>query len=125
MKRVFIVEDEPSLQYFYRQAVIFNDMELLGIAKDGNEAVSMFKSFPEKPKVILMDYRLPIKNGIEVAKEILQIDDKVKIIFITADSSIKDQVLSIGAYSFMDKPFSIKKLVQEINNAFKASLVDA
>ncbi|MBD3214300.1 MAG: response regulator [Candidatus Lokiarchaeota archaeon] len=120
MKKVFIVEDEPSLQFFYRQAVTFNDMELLGIAKDGNEALNMFKSFQEKPKVILMDYRLPIMNGIKITKEILQIDKKVKIIFITADSSVKDQALSVGAFSFMDKPFSIKILIQEINKAFKA-----
>ena len=92
---------------------------MAGIAEDGEEAVIMFKAFLEKPKVILMDHRMPEKTGLEASKEILDLDKKVKIIFVTADSSIKDAALSIGAFSFWEKPFKIDQLINDIKRAFE------
>ena len=77
----------------------------------------MFKAFSENPKVILMDHRMPKKNGIDASKEILKIDKNVKIIFTTADISIKEEALSIGAFSFKDKPFTVEGLIGDIKNA--------
>jgi two-component system chemotaxis response regulator CheY len=90
---------------------------VVGVAEDGEEAVSMFRSFVERPKIILMDNRMPKKNGVEAAKEILQIDKNIKIIFISADDSIKEEVLSNGAFGFCDKPLMIDSLVNIIRNA--------
>jgi len=77
----------------------------------------MFKAFSDKPKVILMDHRMPKKNGIEASKEILKLDKNVKIIFTSADNSIKEEAHSIGAFSFKDKPFTVGDLIEDINNA--------
>jgi len=90
-----------------------------GIAENGDEAINMFKSFSDKPKVILMDHRMPEKTGIEATKEILQIDKRVKIIFLSADSSIKEEAYSIGAFSFKVKPFTLENLINKINNALE------
>jgi len=117
MEKIFVVEDEPSLQFFYKQILTLNGFELAGIANDGAEAVSIFKAFSEKPKVILMDHRMPKKNGIDASKEILKLDKNVKIIFTTADNSIKEEAHSIGAFSFKDKPFTVEDLIENINNA--------
>jgi len=92
---------------------------VLGIAEDGDEAVFMFKSFSDKPKVILMDHRMPNKNGIEASKEILHIDKRTKIILTSADISSKEEALSIGAFSFWDKPFKFENIIDEINNALE------
>jgi len=74
----------------------------------------MFNNFKEKPDVILMDHRMPLKNGLEASKEILQINPDIKIIFITADQTIREEVLSIGVADFIDKPFSIQDLITSI-----------
>ncbi|MHA1803343.1 MAG: response regulator [Promethearchaeota archaeon] len=118
---IFVVEDEPSLQYFYKQVLTLNNFKIAGIARDGEEAVSLFKSLPEKPKVILMDYRLPKKNGIIATQEILRIDNSVKIIFTSADDSAKEEALSLGACVFLDKPFTINQLIEEIKKAMGES----
>lgn len=81
MEQVFVVEDEPSLQFFCEQIITLNGFKLVGIAEDREEAVEKYKTFSEKPKVILMDHRMPKKNGIEASKKFLQMDDKVKIIY--------------------------------------------
>jgi len=117
MVKIFVVEDEPSIQLLYKKILTLKGFELAGIANDGEEAVSMFKSFLKKPKIILMDHRMPTKNGIEASKEILQINGDTKIIFLSADDSIKEEALSIGAFSFRDKPFTIKQLIDDINRA--------
>lgn len=117
---VFIVDDEPSLQFFYEQVLIMNGFEVVGIANNGIEAVSMFKSFSNKPKVILMDQRMPEMSGIEASRIILQIDNRVKVIFISADASIKEEAISIGVFLFIDKIFTIDELVDAINNAIRS-----
>jgi CheY-like chemotaxis protein len=91
-----------------------------GIASNGKEAVSVFKSFPNKPKVILMDQRMPEMSGIEASKLILQIDNRVKIIFISADASVQEEALSIGAFLFIDKIFTIDELIDAINRAIES-----
>jgi two-component system chemotaxis response regulator CheY len=100
-----------------KELLTYHGFEIAGIANNGEKAVSMFKSFSEKPKIILMDHRMPIKNGIEASKEILQIDKNIKIIFISADESIREEVLSIGIFSFENKPFSIENLINSIKKA--------
>ena len=117
---VLIVDDEPSLQFFYEQVLIMNGFEVVGIANNGIEAVSMFKSFSNKPKVILMDQRMPEMSGIEASRLILQIDNRVKVIFISADASIKEEAISIGVFLFIDKIFTIDELVDAINNAIRS-----
>ena len=88
--------------------------EVVGIAGDGEEAVDLYKSFPIEPDLILMDHRMPKKNGIEATKEILKLRNHTKIIFTSADSSIMEEALSIGVVSFKEKPFTIEKLRRNI-----------
>ena len=119
MEKIFIVEDDKSLNSLYKKILKLNGFEVVGIAEDGEEAISMFKAFKHKPQVILMDHHLPKKNGMEASKEILQIDPKINIIFITGDKSVKGEAFACGAFSFLEKPLTIKLLIQTIKRAMK------
>ncbi len=77
----------------------------------------MYKGFSIKPDITLMDYRMPIKNGIEATEEILKVNNEAKILFVSADMSIKEEALSIGAFGFIDKPFDFKTLINTIKEA--------
>jgi len=114
---IFIVEDDTSLRILYEKVLILNGYNVTASARDGEEAVKLFKNFSNKPDVILMDHRMPIKNGLEAAKEILEINNKSIIIFASADKSIREEAISIGAMSFKDKPFTIERLVNNIEKA--------
>jgi len=116
---IFIVEDDHSLRLLYEKALKLNGYNVVGSAKDGEEAVNMYNRFSTKPDIILMDHRMPIKNGIEATKEIFQnsSERKPKVIFISADRSIKETALSIGVISFKDKPFSLERLFNNIEKA--------
>ena len=123
MATIFIIEDDLALQKLYELMLKIKGFNVIGVANNGEIAVIMYESFTDKPDVILMDYRMPIKNGLEATKEILEIDtnSKSKVIFVSADKSIKEKAISTGATSFIKKPFSHERLVNEINNALRIS----
>jgi len=89
----------------------------MGSAKNGEEAVSMYKRFPVKPDVILMDHRMPIKNGLDASREILEMDGHSIIILASADKSVRKEALSMGILSFKDKPFTLQRLFDNIEKA--------
>jgi len=119
MTLILIVEDDLAISHLYAQ--ILETMGFQAIkANNGKEAVDLYKSLSVKPDIVLMDHRMPVKNGIEATKEILEIDNHSKIIFLSADSSVENDALSIGAKRFVEKPFSIKDLIQNIEIALNS-----
>jgi len=96
---------------------------VLGIANNGDEAIKMFRDFAEKPDIIILDYRMPIKNGLDALKEILQIDHNSRVIFASADKTIKEEVYSYGAMEFLDKPFTHQKLISTLNRCLKSASI--
>jgi len=77
-------------------------------------AITEFKKFNLKPDIIIMDHRMPKKNGIEATIEILKINKEMKIIFTTGDDEIRNQAIDLGVKSVILKPFSITKLLEQI-----------
>jgi len=115
MISVLIVEDDLSLQHLYELMLKGFGFKDIAKASNGKEAIDVFLSLDNKPEIILMDHRMPVKNGIDTTKEILNFNPHSKVIFISADKSIKKEALSIGAVLFIEKPFSVNKLREEIN----------
>jgi YesN/AraC family two-component response regulator len=123
MVKIFIVDDDQSLQRLYSLILKEAGFEILGTALNGQIAVEKFLSFKQKPDVILMDHRMPIKNGLDAMTEILKIDGCKKIIFASADISIKQRALSLGACEFLDKPFNMVRLLNIIQNVVKGAVI--
>lgn len=121
MISVLIVEDDLSLQHLYELMLKTFGFKILAKASNGKEAIDVFKSLINKPDVILMDHRMPIKNGIDTTKEILKFNINSKIIFISADKSVKNEALSVGAIHFIEKPFSVHELHDEIKKVVQSS----
>lgn len=97
--------------------------KIIGKAGNGSEAINIFNSLRNKPDIVLMDHRMPIKNGIDITLELTRLNSHAKIIFISADNSVKKQALSIGAKSFIEKPFSIDQLNNVIKKVIQNSKV--
>jgi two-component system chemotaxis response regulator CheY len=93
----------------------YKGFNVIDCAKDGNEAVNKYLKFKIKPDLIIMDYQMPYKNGIEATKEILKINGKMKIILISGDCSIKNEALNAGVISFKKKPFSLQELYSSLS----------
>lgn len=71
--------------------------------------------------VILLDQKLPDGNGIDLCRTILEINDQVKIIFITAFPNVDHAVkaLRVGVFDYLSKPLELEELVMTVNQAFR------
>jgi two-component system alkaline phosphatase synthesis response regulator PhoP len=115
MKKILIVDDEPnivmSLEYTFKK----NNFEVF-IARDGQEALDILeKQFPD---VIILDVMMPMVDGFATLEQIKK-DERLhhcKVIFLSAKNKEKDikKGLSLGANLYVTKPFSIKKLVEQV-----------
>ena len=113
-----IVDDDADLQFIYE--IIFNrveNIEIMGQAYDGEEAVEMFIQMNPKPNVIIMDQRMPRMDGITATKLIKELDDRARIIFVSGDESVKDEALAVGADHFFVKSIHAEELVESIVRA--------
>ncbi|MCK8523433.1 response regulator [Aquimarina sp. D1M17] len=116
MKKILIVDDEPnivmSLEYTFKK----KNFEVF-IARDGSEALQIAEE--EIPDVVLLDIMMPNVDGYETLKEIKNNKNlkNTKVVFLSAKNKATDieKGLSMGADKYLTKPFSVKKLVAEIN----------
>jgi two-component system chemotaxis response regulator CheY len=117
MIRLLVVDDAPFVREIVRHAVKLSNIEIVGEAENGNDAVTMATDL--KPDVILMDIVLPEKNGIEASRELFQQNSNIRIVaFSTNDSdSMIMKALDAGCVSFLAKPFQAKELVAAITQA--------
>ncbi|MHA1509695.1 MAG: response regulator [Promethearchaeota archaeon] len=115
------MEDDLSLQKLYEMMISTFGYKVAGKANNGKEAIEMYNALTNKPNVILMDHRMPIQNGLDTALILLKFKKPPKIIFTSADISIKAQALAIGGLTFLEKPFSVKTLHDEIIKALAKS----
>jgi len=60
---------------------------------------------------------MPVMNGVDAMNEILKINRNTKIIFASADTTMKELSISMGARAFLSKPFKIEELIYLINKA--------
>lgn len=109
-KRIFIVDDEPSMIQLCTIVLEHDGFTIVGSALDGVEAIAGFKALDEPPDMVLMDHRMPRKNGLETMSELLSMDPRLKVLFISADTSVTSRALEGGAAGFLVKPFSMLQL---------------
>ncbi|MFX1477716.1 MAG: response regulator [Promethearchaeota archaeon] len=122
MASILLVDDELSILKLYEMLFTSIGLSIAGMAKNGKEAVEMYKSFSNKPDIVIMDHRMPIMDGLEASIEILNYDNNVKIIFASADKTVKDEAISIGVISFLDKPFDISTLIDNVKKAIETPI---
>jgi CheY-like chemotaxis protein len=111
---LYIVEDDPIQRFVLERMAENLNLHILGSADNGSDAIREILRF--EPDLILMDIQLRDgTSGIEVAEKILR-SSRPAIIFITANSDLKEQTQLSGLsfHHFISKPVSYHELL----NAF-------
>lgn len=80
-------------------------------AENGAIAVELFKT--EHPGVVFLDLTMPIMDGFEALKLIMQIDPKAQVVVVSADiqTQAQEQVLGLGAKLMVPKPINSEKML--------------
>jgi len=95
------------------------EMELVGEAVDGEEAVAMAKKL--KPDVIIMDLVMPRKDGVTAISEIKKKNQNARILVLTSFSDDKNvfSAIKAGASGYLLKDSSPEDLLQAINDVYQ------
>jgi len=109
--KILIVEDDIFLVELYRMVLEHAGFEIVGSATNGAIAIDWIEKSHEKPDIVLMDYRMPVKNGLETAREIRAKKVGSRIILATADPSIVGKVNPDDVDIVMEKPFPMDELI--------------
>ncbi len=90
------------------------DMEVVGAAKDGNEAIDMINN--KNPDVVLLDVIMPHLDGIGVLEKVRTMTNKPICIMLSAvgQDKITQKAIALGAEYYVVKPFDIEVLIKRI-----------
>ena len=117
--RIVLADDHVILRQGTRQLLENeSDMEVVGEASNGAEAVELVEQF--KPDIVIIDVAMPVMNGIEATKKIKEILPGIKILVLTGydyDEYIFN-LLEMGAAGYLLKDVSGDELVGAIRAVF-------
>lgn len=117
------VEDEKILRSIYKK-VLSEVVSELYIAEDGEEGLKLYKQ--HRPDLVLTDIKMPVMNGLEMAKKIRREDSSSRIIIMSAYGQPQYfmQAIESGVKGFLLKPVDNRKLHQIIEEQAKEILLE-
>lgn len=108
--RVIIAEDNPiELKYIKNLLSKDSDIAIVGEANDGIEALDIIAK--KKPDVAFLDISMPVKSGLEVAKEL---NENISVVFITAHNDFALEAFNVGSIDYILKPIDPERLLKTI-----------
>ncbi len=119
---VLIIDDDPistqHVKLVLDEAGVVSDIALS--AEDGLNTLNIARARGNSYNLILVDYRMPELDGIEVSRKIRETDKDVIIIMLTSYSwlEIEEEAYAAGIDSFISKPLLVRDVMDEFRNAF-------
>src|ERR687885_1082919 len=115
-KRILLVDDEPDLCMVYQIVLEDAGFECVSYT-DSVKALQEFR--PYYYDLILLDIKMPILNGFELRKKIVELDNTVHIVFITASELFYENIrekrypeLVNNSINYIQKPIANEELIQ-------------
>lgn len=126
MTKIMIAEDNTSVFSCYQKFLSKDkSLQIVGHAKDGKTAVNMYKD--KNPDILLLDLRLPKKNGLEIITDICEYENernKCNIIIMSGDMKLRKKLLNTRkVYAIVPKPVDFKMLSDAIDGIKKEQIV--
>jgi two-component system, NarL family, invasion response regulator UvrY len=115
MIRVLIADDHPIVREGLKQVIAKDvDMTVAGEALNGQELLD--KVYAQPIDVVVMDFAMPGRNGLDVLKELKRERPKLPVLILSMypESELAPRVLKAGAAGYMTKESAPKELVQAI-----------
>jgi len=123
VKKILVVDDELSIRRSLYNT--FKNSYQVETASSGLEAIKKVES--DHFDLVLLDQKMPDLDGLQVLKEIKQIDGRVIIIMITAYGSVESSVkaMKLGAYDYILKPYELDEITMVVEKAFNYQKLNA
>ncbi|MEM8565984.1 MAG: LytTR family DNA-binding domain-containing protein [Bacteroidota bacterium] len=118
MIKCLIIDDDPFIRDLMKDKLsYFNDIELLGIAKNGNEGIEKLRAL--KPELVFLDVEMTDMTGFEMLAQLGSID--FQTIFVTSYSHYAIKAIRFNALDYLLKPIDLQELKNALSRFRKKS----
>ena len=116
MATVLVVDDEPQIRSSVRGILAEEGLRVLE-AQDGRQALQMIEA--EHPELVILDVWMPDLDGLQVLQHIQDDPAAPAVVMISGHGNIEAAVKAtkLGAFDFIEKPFSLNGLLRVVNRA--------
>jgi DNA-binding NarL/FixJ family response regulator len=124
MKRVTVLladDNKVVRKEFKRILDLADDLEVVGEAKDGIQAVAMAKKL--RPQLVLMDVSMPLLNGLHATCQILKAAPATKVLMLSAhsDEAYIAEAVKSGAMGYLIKQTSADTVCTAIREVYRGN----
>ena len=114
MARILLVDDSKTSRKILRSILEEEGHEVIGEAVNGQEGVDKYQEL--HPDITTMDITMPVMDGLEALRTIVELDKTAKIVMVTA-AGLKTKMvdaIKYGAVEFIAKPFEATQIIEII-----------
>ncbi|MEQ8851961.1 sigma-54 dependent transcriptional regulator [Gimesia sp.] len=109
MPEALVVDDDRTIREMVRSSLSKINVDIIqaGTAQEALEAIKT-----GSPEVVLLDIMLPVVSGLDVFREIRELDRRLPVLFITSssESNVAIEAMQLGAFDYLPKPLDLPKL---------------
>ena len=119
-KEILVIDDNPDIRFLICNILEEQNFKVRSAANYDQAVLEINSRLPD---LAIIDIKLdkPDKDGIDLLKHIIHLDKNIPVIMISGHATVKIAVESIrlGAYEFIEKPFSTDKILNYVNRAIE------
>ena len=118
--KILVIDDEKIILKVIREELLYEGYEV-DVASDAIEGYELVMK--GRYDLVLLDYQMPLKNGLELLVDIKKVYPKLPAMIMTAYGSIDNAVeaMKLGAYDYVTKPFEDDELIVKIRQALRVT----
>lgn len=120
MASILIVDDAAFMRKMIGDLLVDAGYEVVGEAENGLQAVEQYQKL--RPDLVTMDITMPVLNGIQALKQIMQIDTKALVIMCSAmgQQALVLEAVQSGAKDFIVKPFQKERVLETVEQVLQS-----
>lgn len=114
--KILVIDDEKNILESVKMVLTYENYPV-ETTNNGLDGIDLFKEI--KPDIVLLDVKMPGFNGIDVLRQLKEINEFSEVIMISGHSGIEEalEAAKLGAFDFLEKPISREKLILTVRNA--------
>ena len=112
-----LVDDALFMRNMLRSILEMEGYLVVAEAEDGEDAVARYRE--SRPDLVLMDILMPVRNGIEATRDIMEFDKNACVVMcsIVGQEHLIKEAREAGAYGYIRKPFTPEDVMEVLNRA--------
>jgi len=116
--RVLVVDDEPLIRWSVTQTLMDTGCSVIEAA-DGRGTIQALKDATTPIDVVLLDYRLPDSNNLQLLAKIRAMSPRSRVVLMTAYGTpeVAAEALRLGAVCFVNKPLEMQEVANLVSRA--------